>query len=260
MASILNWRRGRSLNINPDRKLIVKQLRLFIQNHFWSIAIVLILVLNVLIFSRDRTVRKYYLYRDYAYFHRETEEIDFPVLAIDGALADTYGQPRTGGRIHEGIDIFCAWGTPVVAVIDGTIVFKGQDKLGGKVLYLLGRDNRVYYYAHLSRFADIRNGSRVRKKQLIGWSGNSGNAWSTPPHLHFEIMTVPWLLPLVLKNINPYAELTACERYAGLLDSLAQIAEEIPKMPVKVHSTAAKQIKQEMEKFIYENDCNFAPR
>lgn len=192
----------------------------FIRDHFWSIGIVLILIGNILIFSKDKTVRKYYLYRDYKYFQRVTEEIMFPVQAINEAIVDTYGHPRPGGRIHEGIDIFCDWGAPVVAVVDGTIVYKGRDKLGGKVIYLLGRDNRVYYYAHLSRFAVIQNGDRVKQNQIIARAGNSGNAWSTPTHLHFEIMTIPWLLPLVMKNINPYKSLIETDTYMCLLDSL----------------------------------------
>jgi murein DD-endopeptidase MepM/ murein hydrolase activator NlpD len=88
------------------------------------------------------------------------------------------------------------------------------------VIYLLGRDNRVYYYAHLSRFAVIQNGDRVKQNQIIARAGNSGNAWSTPTHLHFEIMTIPWLLPLVMKNINPYKSLIETDTYMCLLDSL----------------------------------------
>lgn len=71
----------------------------------------------------------------------------------------------------------------------------------------MGRDNRIYYYAHLSKYLDFKTEDKIKQGQTIGYVGNTGNAVSTPSHLHFEIMEIEWLLPLITKNINPYYEL-----------------------------------------------------
>lgn len=111
----------------------------------------------------------------------------FPVRA-PYSFVDTYGAPRAGYRRHQGVDIFAVAGTPLYAVVDGVIEDKGYNALGGNKLWLRSPgDGWRYYYAHLRGFAPgINNGTRVRKGQLIGYVGNTGNAITTPPHLHFE--------------------------------------------------------------------------
>ncbi len=111
----------------------------------------------------------------------------FPVKA-PYSFVDTYLAPRAGYRRHEGVDIFAISGTPVYAVVNGVIEDKGVNPLGGNKLWVRSPgDNWRYYYAHLSGYGPgIGNGTRVRKGQVIGYVGNSGNAKTTPPHLHFE--------------------------------------------------------------------------
>lgn len=111
----------------------------------------------------------------------------FPVRA-PFSFVDTFGAPRSGHRKHEGTDIFAARGTPLYAVVDGIIEDKGVNGLGGNKLWLRSPgDGWRYYYAHLSGFANgISNGTRVSKGQVIGYVGNTGNARTTPPHVHFE--------------------------------------------------------------------------
>lgn len=122
-------------------------------------------------------------------------------------VENTYGGKRPGGRKHEGLDIFAPRLSPVVSAIDGIILKAGRDILGGNVIWILGNDYRIYYYAHLSKCLDFKSEVKVKQGQTIGYVGNSGNAVSTPPHLHFEIMEIVWYFPLVTKNINPYYEL-----------------------------------------------------
>lgn len=115
----------------------------------------------------------------------------FPVRA-PYSYSDSYGAPRMEGTSyyhrHEGTDIFALSGTPVLAVVDGVIEKVGTASLGGIKLWLRSPgDNWTYYYAHLSGYAGgIANGVRVKKGDVLGYVGNTGNARGTPPHLHFE--------------------------------------------------------------------------
>ena len=112
-----------------------------------------------------------------------------PVVGIDGSdLRDSFTSPRSGGRTHHAIDISAPTGTPLVAVTDGVISRKHWNRLGGRTLYLTSADGRYdYYYAHLDSYADgVEIGTRVRRGQVIGTVGETGNAQG--PHLHFQIL------------------------------------------------------------------------
>lgn len=101
---------------------------------------------------------------------------------------DTWGAPRSGGRRHQGTDVFAAEGTPLVAVERGVLARVGTDDLGGTKLWLVGESGTQYYYAHLSAYAEgVAEGLVVGAGQVIGYVGHTGNARSTPPHLHFEV-------------------------------------------------------------------------
>lgn len=116
-----------------------------------------------------------------------------PVVGVKpGDLVDTYTQARAGGaRIHDAIDIMAAEGTPVIAAAPGRV-----EKLffsnggGGITAYLRSSDQRwIYYYAHLQGYAPgLAEGQQVRRGQLIGRVGHSGNANPAGPHLHFAIL------------------------------------------------------------------------
>jgi hypothetical protein len=113
----------------------------------------------------------------------------FPVAGA-AEYGDSYGGLRTDvpGHWHHGDDIFAALGTPVVAVSDGTLNRVGWEKLGGWRLWVRDAAGDEFYYAHLSGYApaDLRS-NRVRAGDVIGFVGNTGDAITTPPHLHFEI-------------------------------------------------------------------------
>ena len=101
-------------------------------------------------------------------------------------ITDTWGAPRGNDRTHEGQDIFATKGTPVFSGTSGYVLYKGDVELGGNAMYIIGSGARRYYYAHLGRFADgIHIGQSVTPDTVIGYVGNTGNAETTPPHLHF---------------------------------------------------------------------------
>jgi murein DD-endopeptidase MepM/ murein hydrolase activator NlpD len=102
-------------------------------------------------------------------------------------IADTWGAPRGGGRSHEGQDIFAAAGTPIYSATNGIVYRIGTSNLGGNIVFIVGAGNRRYYYAHLQDWADIQEGQSVTTDTVIGFVGNTGNARTTPPHLHFGI-------------------------------------------------------------------------
>lgn len=103
--------------------------------------------------------------------------------------------PRSGGRRHQGVDLFAAKGTPVRAAARGVVWKVGHDLLGGQVVSVLGRGPTLYYYAHLDSFAQgLEPGQTVEAGTPLGLVGNTGNAATTPPHLHFGVYRwrAPW--------------------------------------------------------------------
>lgn len=110
--------------------------------------------------------------------------VDAIVCPMPGsAYGDTWGAPRSGGRRHQGVDMLAPTGTPIFAVVSGTVRFS-QNRLGGNAVSLLGDNGNRYYYAHLSRYEG--SSRRVTQGELIGYNGDTGNATGVP-HLHFEV-------------------------------------------------------------------------
>ncbi|HLT46020.1 MAG TPA: M23 family metallopeptidase [Rubricoccaceae bacterium] len=131
-------------------------------------------------------------------------------------LVDTFAHRRSGGRVHEAIDIMAPRGTPVVAVADGRIASVRSNRLGGKVLYLVSPDGRYrFYYAHLDGYArGIASGVTVYQGDTLGYVGNTGNARATAPHLHFQVMEGGGRAVHSGRKVNPYALLRRSRLYA----------------------------------------------
>jgi murein DD-endopeptidase MepM/ murein hydrolase activator NlpD len=114
-----------------------------------------------------------------------------PVQGIDrNQLSDTFNDSRGGGsRVHEALDIMAPRNSPILAIDDGRIVKLFISKQGGLTIYQFDpTETYCYYYAHLERYADgLQEGQAVRRGQLIGYVGTSGNANPDGPHLHFAI-------------------------------------------------------------------------
>lgn len=134
-------------------------------------------------------------------------------VAGDVWFADTFGAPRSGGRTHKGEDLFAERGTPVVAVTSGEVVKAVRDddgSLGGRRVWVAGDDGWWWYFAHLDT-VDVDVGVRVAAGDRLGTLGNSGNARTTPPHLHIEqhfgSMQGPYVSPFptlsVLCTVTP---------------------------------------------------------
>ena len=115
------------------------------------------------------------------------------------AYSANYGS--RGGGFHNGIDMFAAPGTPLVAVKSGSVSHMAMNGSGGNEAYLSASDGNVYFYAHLSQYA---GGPRsVAQGEVIGYVGSTGNA--AAPHLHFEIR----LGGANGSRIDPYPTLTS---------------------------------------------------
>ena len=120
---------------------------------------------------------------------RTEAALTFPVSGRStDAVRSFFLDPRDNAtRDHHGIDIFAPRETPVLAAADGLVSRVGTNNLGGNVVWIWdSRRGQSHYYAHLERQA-VATGTRVRAGDIIGYVGNSGNARTTPPHLHFGI-------------------------------------------------------------------------
>ena len=112
----------------------------------------------------------------------------FPVAGL-AYWNDDWHACRDGcTRFHEGLDIFAQSGTPLVSIADGFVSQKLVGDLSGTSIEITDDQGVQYFYAHLSAWAEpIQLGDRVDVGQVIGYMGNTGNAITTPPHLHLEV-------------------------------------------------------------------------
>jgi murein DD-endopeptidase MepM/ murein hydrolase activator NlpD len=114
-----------------------------------------------------------------------------PVEGVPPArLQDTFTAARSRGRSHQAIDIMAPWGTPVLAADDGRLEKMSRNAGGGISVYQSDPTGQfVYYYCHLAGYADgLREGQALRRGDVIGYVGTTGNAPKTAPHLHFAVM------------------------------------------------------------------------
>ena len=149
------------------------------------------------------------------------EDEVFPIEpGHDYDYSDGYGDARTygGKRSHEGIDIMCPMGTPLVSVCDGTVEKMGWLELGGWRIGIRGEDGIYYYYAHLSEYREgLQEGDKVEKGELIGYAGDTGygpegTTGQFLPHLHFGMYEREGFPNLGERAINPFPFLKAWER------------------------------------------------
>ena len=108
------------------------------------------------------------------------------------ALSDTFSDARGSDRVHDAIDIMAPHGTPVLAVADGHVEKLFDSKQGGLTLYQFDPSGTfVYYYAHLDGYAPgVVEGKPLRRGEVIGYVGSTGNADITAPHLHFAVFVL----------------------------------------------------------------------
>lgn len=131
-----------------------------------------------------------------------------PVQGVDAnQLQDTFTDARSEGRVHDAIDILAPNGTPVLAVADGTVEKLFDSVRGGLTVYQFEPSGRYcYYYAHLDRYAEgLAEKKTIKRGEVIGYVGSTGNASPEAPHLHFEIHVLgPEKQWWKGESINPY--------------------------------------------------------
>jgi murein DD-endopeptidase MepM/ murein hydrolase activator NlpD len=114
-------------------------------------------------------------------------EFVFPVRGST-TIGGPFGAFRADTGSHQGNDLFADFGTPVVAVADGTVHMVGTLPISGNRLWVYADEGDTFFYAHLSAFSpEAVPGARVKAGTVLGYVGNTGDAEPTPPHLHFEI-------------------------------------------------------------------------
>jgi murein DD-endopeptidase MepM/ murein hydrolase activator NlpD len=121
------------------------------------------------------------------------QDVVIPVAGIRREqLHPMFDDARTG-HAHHALDILAPRGTPVLAAVDGTIRKLFVSGAGGLTIYQTDPEQAdIYYYAHLDRYAsDMHEGMTVKRGDVIGYVGTTGNAPPGTPHLHFAIMILP---------------------------------------------------------------------
>jgi len=117
-------------------------------------------------------------------------QLTLPVQGIKrDELRDTFNEARGSARKHEALDVLAPRNTPVLAVEDGKIARLFLSDAGGITIYQFDpTETYCYYYAHLERYADgLKEGAPIKRGQVIGYVGTTGNAPRDTPHLHFAI-------------------------------------------------------------------------
>lgn len=131
----------------------------------------------------------------------------FPVVGKTW-FEDSYGADREGGkRTHEGTDLFSPEGTPIISICGGTVEQLGWNRLGGERVGVRGDDGNYYYYAHLQTISSkLVRGKRIEAGEKIGSMGHTGDALTTPDHLHFgiELPNGQWINPYTFLVVWQY--------------------------------------------------------
>lgn len=164
-----------------------------------------------------------------------------PVLGVSPErVADTFAEPRDGGRVHRAVDILAPRGTPVLAADSGRVHRLRRNSLGGITIYATDPSGRfVYYYAHLDRYrAGLAEGDSVAKGEVLGYVGTTGNAPANAPHLHFQVMRIGevrrWWDGIPV-DPRPYFALSGTEFMALTSKERAELRSEAHHLTALVH-------------------------
>lgn len=159
--------------------------------------------------SKQKTVQRHVeILKHYPVY--QPNKYQFPVSGTVW-FEDSFGADREGGiRRHEGTDLFGNEGTPIISCCGGVIEQLGWNRLGGERVGVRGDDGNYYYYAHLQDIASsLIKGNRIEAGDVVGSMGHTGDALTTPDHLHFgiELPSGEW--------INPYPFLKVWQSWAN---------------------------------------------
>lgn len=138
---------------------------------------------------------------------------EFPIRGPHnyGGAEQRFGAPRSGGRIHQGQDVFAACGTRVGAAVGGRVQARGSDPVlyGNWIVIDAKGSSTDYRYAHFEHPASVHQGERVHTGQTVGQIGRTGNARTVGCQLHFEVWPHGW------EHGNPVDPLPILERWDG---------------------------------------------
>lgn len=156
--------------------------------------------------NTQKTVQRHReILNQYTYYHLGTYK--FPVIGT-AWFEDSFGADREGGkRRHEGTDLFGKEGTPIVSICGGKVEQLGWNRLGGDRVGIRGEDGNYYYYAHLQYIStSLVKGKRVQAGEPLGTMGHTGDALTTPDHLHFgiELPNGQWINPYSFLEVWQY--------------------------------------------------------
>ena len=145
-------------------------------------------------------------------------------------IGGPFGAFRADTGFHEGNDLFANFGTPVVAVADGTVENVGSLPISGNRLWVYADTGDQFFYAHLSAFSpNAVDHTRVKAGELLGYVGNTGDAEPTPPHLHFEIH------PDGGKAVDPHPFLVVWQKRMGATAVRHRRAPRRPRRGPRLH-------------------------
>lgn len=181
-------------------------------------------------------------YRDSSGFSRSINKLDddivekMPIPIVFGVnqinLVDAFDQARSGGRVHEAIDIFAPRGALVASPTEAVVTRIADQGLGGIQVWTANPGNEEYYFAHLdSVYSELEEGDVLEPGDLIGFVGNTGNASGGSTHLHFAIYSEDRDME------NPYPRLTKTfdtkERIAILINYIEYLQEKLEDLKKK---------------------------
>lgn len=158
----------------------------------------------------------------------------FPVHG-PSSFTNTFGAARAVVGWHHGEDVFAPMGAPILAVTAGTVFSVGWNDIGGNRFWLRDTEGNEFYYAHLSAFSPLAvDGTQVQSGDVVGFVGNSGDAQTTPPHLHFEVHPVGLLSLGYDGVVDPNPFLLGCR----IVDDVRLVAGATWTPPVAPQSSA----------------------
>jgi peptidoglycan LD-endopeptidase LytH len=149
-------------------------------------------------------------------------EMRIPVLldVSRSQLTDTWGNARSNGRTHEGVDIIAPKGAFIVSPTEAVVTRIGYGSTGGNYVYTANPGKETFYYAHLdSAKAGLKVGDVLKPGDLIGYVGNTGNASATSPHLHLTIYNSSGPL-------NPFPRLTKEFTLKERIESITKVLKD----------------------------------
>lgn len=155
-----------------------------------------------------------YLIRVPQWWQRYQELYPGPVLGTaavcplpGSSFSNDWGDPRSGGRVHQGTDMFSTYGAPILSPADGVVrlvdpvdehILGSEIDRGGIAIGIWSVSGDAWYFGHLDSVADLQVGDPIVKGQMLGRMGQSGNARSSVAHLHIEYR------PGGGDTVNPY--------------------------------------------------------